>query len=139
MTDKINGRTPEEIKRGLEYCTGYGEITHEYCSKCPYIPDASCRDALEIDALALIQQLEERVVDLNKTSKQLEAAQPKWISVEERLPEPDKNVLTLKNRKCVRIGYYSEDCEEWVINDMVAYDEDITHWMPLPKAPKEEV
>ena len=68
--------------------------------------------------------------------RRFEAAQPKWISVEERLPEPDKNVLTLKNRKRVRIGYYSEDCEEWVINDMIAYDEDITHWMPLPTVPE---
>ena len=70
MTDKINGRTPEEIKRGLEY---YAETDlAKKLNACKqglkywYAEDAAA------DALAYIQQLEERVVDLNKTSKQLE-------------------------------------------------------------------
>lgn len=99
---------------------------------CVFGLDKLCESALEY-----IQHLESGIDRCYELAKQVEAAQPKWISVEERLPEPDKNVLTLKNRKRVRIGYYSEDCEEWVINDMIAYDEDITHWMPLPPAPDE--
>lgn len=107
-------KTPEEIKKRLERCK---EGAH--CNACA----SSLHCQIEEDALVYIQQLEAQV--------------PKWISVEDRLPKPDKNVLTLKNRKRVRIGYYSEDCEEWVINNMVAYDECITHWMPLPEPPKE--
>ena len=66
----INGRTPEEIKKGLEY---YAET--DFAKKLN-----ACKQGLKYwyaedvaaDALAYIQQLEERVVDLNKTSKQLE-------------------------------------------------------------------
>lgn len=46
MTTKINGRTPEEIKRGLE-CYN--------CKTCPYEKD-NCGN-VDRDALALIQQL----------------------------------------------------------------------------------
>jgi len=123
MDNTINGRTPEEIKKGLELCIGNSDLSEDYCEKCPYIPDASCRDTLEIDALAYIQQLE--------------AAQPKWISVEERLPEPEKDVLVLYRGKYRCIGYYSEDCGLWIINDAPTYDETVTHWMPLPEPPKE--
>ena len=66
------------------------------------------------------------------------AAQPKWISVEERLPEPERDVLTLHRGKYHCIGYYSEDCELWILNDAPVYDETVTHWMELPQAPKEE-
>lgn len=54
MTDKINGRTPEEIKKGLEYCSGMHD--HSYCRECPYSED-DC-DEMTRDALAYIQQLE---------------------------------------------------------------------------------
>ena len=69
-----------------------------------------------------------------------------WISVEERLPEPydkclvaikvgDKNEVDLAERvKCFDIR--TNECYyEWLItND---WDEcEITHWMPLPEAPK---
>ena len=67
----------------------------------------------------------------------MESAQPKWISVEERLPEPEKDVLTLHRGKYHCIGYYSEDCELWILNDAPVYDETVTHWMPLPNSPKE--
>jgi hypothetical protein len=57
--DKINGRTPEEIKRGLECCnTIYG------CKQCPYDvgdEDLSCCVKRNADILAYIQQLEDRI------------------------------------------------------------------------------
>lgn len=59
-------KTHEEIKKGLECCT------IPLCAECPYDSEASCVVKNE-DALAYIQQLEAKV--------------PKWISVEERLPE----------------------------------------------------
>lgn len=63
MKDKINGRTPEEIKNGLSTCTQSGD-----CPNCPYETD--CKEHAEsgdnlwlgepamADALAYIQQLE---------------------------------------------------------------------------------
>lgn len=59
MNDKINGRTPEEIKKGLE-CRkqGYAERCGYDCSKCDvYVPGYLIGDLLN-DALAYIQQLE---------------------------------------------------------------------------------
>lgn len=62
MSDTINGRTPEEIKKGLECCI-VGE-----CSKCPYMHEcddhlAKGGDMLPADVVladmhSLIQQLE---------------------------------------------------------------------------------
>ena len=75
--------------------------------------------------------------------------QSEWISVEERLPEPNVSCLVaakVGDRMVVDIGEYVPciDCRtlehyyEWMItND---WDEgegcEITHWMPLPEAPK---
>ncbi len=78
--------------------------------------------------------------------EQLEAAQPKWISVEERLP--DVEVLAANfapgtyGYKEYIIGYVSgEKCTEpgkcHAENDYeILYN--VTHWMPLPEPPKEE-
>ena len=65
-----------------------------------------------------------------------EAAQPKWISVKERLPEPEKDVLVLWLGRHVRVGWYSEECNDWKVD--AGFTNDVTHWMPLPEAPKEE-
>ena len=52
-------KTPDEIKKGLECCG----IEHR-CEICPY-KEAGCLDLkLESDALAYIEQLEEREWDL---------------------------------------------------------------------------
>lgn len=63
---------------------------------------------------------------------------PKWVSVNERLPEEYVDVLCY----CSRNGQYG--CGEWRkedngtiywvgLNGMIP-----THWMPLPKPPKED-
>ena len=126
MTTTINGRTPEEIKKGLECCTPRWVANHwKSCSsKCPYITlSASCRGKLVYDANAYIQQLEEQV--------------PKWISVEERLPESEVPVLLLYKSGYRVIGYWYDDFAEW--DDMS--DAQISHpdfWMPLPEPPETE-
>lgn len=63
--DTINGRTPEEIKKGLGYCN-----MHQ-CPllKCPYFNEAYCGEMLNTDALALIQHLErerDEALEFNK-------------------------------------------------------------------------
>lgn len=75
-------KTPDEIKKELERCTTY--ICGFPCEGCLYGIDAEkvesdCVDALLKDALAYIRQLE--------------AAHPKWISVEERLPDVGEKVM----------------------------------------------
>ena len=112
-------RTPEEIKRGLECCIA-GD-----CDSCPYYEaKKDCGDRLKIDALAYIQQLE--------------AAQPKWISVEERLPEIGVNVLTrtVGLLHPISTGWYSPTRKNWCLDNGSTLK--VTHWMPLPEPPKEE-
>lgn len=57
MDNTINGRTPEEIKKGLEVCGKQAE-----CNLCGYYHshpvDENCVELLLADNLALIQQLE---------------------------------------------------------------------------------
>ena len=131
-------KTPDEIKKELERCTTY--IYGFPCEGCLYGIDAEkvesdCVDALLKDALAYI--------------KQLEAAQPKWISVEDRLPEDNLNVLVYaigdnENSVIAMTGYthkmYGYNIEGWRSPwQYFFYEYKITHWMPLPEAPKEDV
>ena len=110
-------KTPNEIKKWMECCT------HGTCNSCPYFGDECDSDREVIDTLEYIQQLE--------------AAQPKWISVDERLPDAPGEVLAcVYGRIC--IAWYLNRCFE-TPSGMVFYDYEnaVTHWMPLPQPPKE--
>ena len=73
----------------------------------------------------------------------MEVALRKWISVEERLPEPYQNVLTCAwklfgaDRKLVYGIDYTTDNGEWACGGE-SYKTMVTHWMPLPEPPKED-
>ena len=66
----------------------------------------------------------------------------KWISVEERLPEPYQNVLTCAQKlfgvdRLLVYGIdYTLDNGEWACGGE-SYKTMVTHWMPLPEPPKE--
>jgi hypothetical protein len=70
-----------------------------------------------------------------------QAAQ-QWISVKERLPEIGEWVLINGPEVCQRIEPPSASWKaEYAWNtdhESFYYPKDITHWMPLPAAPKEE-
>ena len=73
--------------------------------------------------------------------KELEAKVPKWISVTERLPEDGRRVLAAHDDGMVRIGM----CQDKYFPAVVARKHtkafglaEVTHWMPLPEAPKGE-
>ena len=59
--------------------------------------------------------------------------QSEWISVEERLPERVGTYLVYTYKGAIKFGdfrcYYDK-------NDKPQFDCDVTHWMPLPEAPK---
>lgn len=125
-------KTPEKIKKGLECCKN-GE-----CVDCRYFDGSgswSCVGRLIEDVFAYIQQLEQRLVEVNKTS-------PRWISVNDRLPERGitrciiaiKLGNGLKGTLCAR---YNADLKSWSgwYNDRITSE--VTHWMPLPKPPEE--
>lgn len=75
-----------------------------------------------------------------------------WISVKDRLPELEENVLLFDYWKSVsgeqmediRVGYLREFVTRKSSSGLVTIEEwggtefafNITHWMPLPKPPK---
>ena len=119
-------KTPDEIKKGLECCAN-----EESCKGCPYdyvfyddgSVESRCHNKNR-DALALIQQLEAQV--------------PKWISVEERLPEGI--CIAVNDMGSMIIGYIGEDKRSdtgYSCEDEQFYMPSVTHWMPLPEPPVE--
>ena len=55
---------------------------------------------------------------------------PNWISVEERLPK-EENLYIVSNGKETSVAYWVEDAWD-------SFGDVITHWMPLPPAPRKE-
>ena len=55
-----------------------------------------------------------------------------WISVDERLPEAYEDVLYF-NGQSVGVDFI---CSDGTWCDEVVHGKPITHWMPLPEAPK---
>lgn len=58
MNDTINGRTPEEIKKGLECRVRWGNECNLNCSKCNVFVPGMNGAIMAANALAYIQQLE---------------------------------------------------------------------------------
>lgn len=61
--------------------------------------------------------------------------QMRWIPVEERLPEPTENPVLVHDYSGVSVAWHSR-AMGWVYKTGLACV-DVTHWMPLPKPPKE--
>lgn len=129
-------KTPEEIKNALRMCSTW----EKNCEECPYKPmkkAISCSAEMKRDSITMIEHLEAKV--------------PKWISVEELLPEHGKDVLVLTapgtlslGKNCVVAEYIHPRMEKsgMFINFYAGYDDknilEVTHWMPLPELPKED-
>ena len=123
MGELINGRTPEEIKAALDYCSN--DICG-YNDECAYFnEEIHCWGKVMKDALIYIQHLE--------------AAQPKWISVEERLPWMNQKVLVSDGSIVTEAHYNGRG--EWIHNghDMEIGGVIVTHWMPMPQPPEEDM
>ena len=135
-------KAPDDIKEALRKCIGWN--SGYLCGECPYWNgSAMCKPELCNDAIALIDRLEsERDEALAKV--------PKWISVEERMPEHGTDVLVLTapgtlslGKNCVVAEYIHPRMEKSgvFINFYAGYDDKnilaVTHWMPLPEPPEE--
>lgn len=152
-------RSSEEIKKGLEYCSEKAKRKTN-CSECIYFNDPRgwCSTAITRDALAYIQQLETRMeafLDEALTYIQkLKEQQPRWISVGERLPEEDQEVLLIAHGwepQSMYIGHlrHVEAETSWLTGITSKESEwsisgwsylrapEVTHWMPLPQPPEE--
>lgn len=65
-----------------------------------------------------------------------EVQQMRWIPVEERLPKPEENPVLVYDYSGVGVSWHSK-AMGWLYKHGLPCVE-VTHWMPLPKAPKEE-
>ena len=88
------------------------------------------------------------VIDLLKTAENLIAngvvvsnseTATKWIPVTERLPEDSRDVILCTRSRIVGVGFCDKNTRNW--NQHYSGGGicvDVTHWMPLPEAPKGE-
>ena len=72
-----------------------------------------------------------------------EVRQMRWIPVEERLPEQENTQVLMTDGECHYISSRNNmvrflDCEGIFIPGKAGAGVKVTHWMPLPSAPKEE-
>ena len=75
-----------------------------------------------------------------------EATKPRWISVEDELPKKGQSCIILIDRKVlqgtprIRSAVYVPNVmmqQEGFVYNRMSKKHHITHWMPLPQAPKE--
>lgn len=170
-------KKPEEIKKGLEIAVNGCLPCDRPITDCPY--DLECHPMNEDTNVDMPKKMAADAIDY---IQQLEAAQPRWISVEERLPDNEVDVLVCVTRKHYsdhskdirfvakafhtdgktntensRYGWssqyidmeYDEEADAYIIpegwwesveyeDEFSAVDDFVTHWMPLPEAPKED-
>lgn len=107
--------TRKEIVKALRCCNSETE-----CRGCPFEEQepllGPCAEKVLSAAADMLEQ------DAKKTS---------WISVKDRLPEPNERVLAYfpgtRDSEAVILP-----SKGWAVNKFVS------HWMPLPEPPKEE-
>ena len=63
-----------------------------------------------------------------------------WISVKDRLPKKNRKAVLIALRwEETDIGWYDKDDKCWQSEFVNEYEDgEVTHWMPLPPAPKGE-
>lgn len=124
-------RTPEEIKYTLYWCRN--SDANNQCLGCPYKKTEDCEYALDADALAYIQQLEDHIRDITKMV-------PRWISVKKRLPENSLRALVRVIHSYNPTDVYADIAMSYFADghweDIPPKYYDVTHWMPLPELPE---
>lgn len=113
-------KTLEETKKGLECCIKANE-TLECPRECPYYREDCNSGALPYQ-------------DFSAYTKQLEAQIPRWIPVEERLPEDGQGTLVICRDGYITTMAYEYERWWWQGTE----DQTVTHWMPLPEPPSEK-
>lgn len=101
------------------------EMAKDIC-RVKHICTDVCKPISACDAL----RYAERAVDAGY-------CKPEWISVDERLPEEDTRVLVYLNlTKLDAMTYTFFDTDRILDGKWIRWRGYISHWMPLPEAPK---
>nr|DAR61917.1 MAG TPA: Protein of unknown function (DUF551) [Caudoviricetes sp.] len=121
--------TDKEIIRALRICATHKD---KGCGLCPQRKYVRCKERLADEAITMIERL-------TAENAALREKVPQWISVEDRLPEDHlkRYLIAFKDaggsivdaaRYIPGLGW---ECYNWDVPQKL-----ITHWMPLPEAPK---
>ena len=97
-------------------------------------------DQMDAAANAIEELVAERDGWIEQERKMLIKSVPKWISVEERLPEDGGYTIVFcadGERRHVTFAKFQKTPKRWELTGTRSYWH-VTHWMPLPSAPKEE-
>lgn len=85
------------------------------------------------------QAAKDQLADADKVMNSLNNSNG-WISIKDRLPEDISDVLILSKEKQSCVGYYRSSDNDWnMYNPCCSFHMElhgVTHWMPLPAAPK---
>ena len=120
--------TRKEIIQALRCCAD-----HSCSDKCPAFPAGlDCREEMHKEVLALLERL-------TAENAALREKVPQWVSVEERLPidRLKKYLVAFRDAGGPIVDmarYFPSDgwtCDNWDVPQKL-----ISHWMPLPEAPK---
>ena len=100
------------------------------------IYNAVVKTGIDVDKDELVRALN---YDRNQYEKGyrdgLEAS--KWISVKERLPEVEADILAYIGEGSFVVCWMTHD-GYWQCPAYLMDKDDVTHWMPLPRPPKEK-
>ena len=105
-------------------------------------PHADCNPWVLMEQAAdAIEELQRQIDGwIEQERKALIKSLPRWISVEERLPETNGYYLAYVESSLFPNGYYHNLLKfidgDFIEDHMVIHR--VTHWMPLPAPPKEE-
>lgn len=132
-------KTPAKIELGIKCCAS---ANVDKCTGCPYAGlhmGVGCKTILFRDVQDYLKKIRKSAARIEAMTKRLESAQPKWISVEERLPTELGEVMVCVYG-CVTIAWYGGNGGFETGSGVIFWAGDgiVTHWMPLPEAPKEE-
>lgn len=123
-----------------KYKNDYGEYEITFTSKSfekVKVVEKICQEIMD-DRIQTLEDLD-RVKIIQHYIKVSE--QPKWISVEDKLPQPFVSVLVYMPEEShlptVHEGYLAED-GKWYASFYAREPFEVTYWMPLPEPPEEE-
>ena len=139
--------TDQEIMQALRCTSAPGGPTGN-CEECPYYRREQLKGELkekmgretwtgcDVDKIGV--DAADRIERLTGEVEALREKVPQWISVEDRLPPPGTRVLATDG---VFVGEaYRTSVDTWRRYDGIAMRDClggiVTHWMPLPGAPK---
>lgn len=111
----------EELAKTLRLC---GSAS---CRGCAFFEASDCGNIILLQAADMLEKL----------AAEKDAKEPEWISVKDRLPEKRCETYLCSLDSCLFPGSQYVDIRIFG-NDGKWRNGTVTHWMPLPKPPKEE-